>query len=143
MRPDGFALESPGDSQHDYLVHRDGEVIRPELGQPFDERSIRAHRLLQSRRDFRHVDRAIEPGQLHERRNLGIAALGITDLATQLQRLRDDRLGGLKIGARHRGGMAVKLGIEPAGRIRADVLQIPRPGTQPEAVGRDGGGDWW
>jgi len=60
IRTNCFALQTTCEAQHDVLVDRHCKVIRPEVRQPFDERTISANGLTKSRAGFGYIDGPID-----------------------------------------------------------------------------------
>ena len=65
VRADGFALKAAGKPGEQLLVHRDREVVGPELRQALDPRALGADRVLQACGRLAHVDRSQELAELH------------------------------------------------------------------------------
>src|SRR5579864_4883940 len=66
IRTNCFALQTARQSQHEVLVNRHCEVIRPEVRQPFDEWPISADSLTKSRAGLGYVDGAIDLPDLRQ-----------------------------------------------------------------------------
>ena len=95
-RADRFPFQRARHSQHGDLVHRDGEVIRPELSDSLQEGPVRGRRLPEPRRHLGNIERAEELRELGDapagpRRLPFLACLPrLADLPPQIQGLRND-----------------------------------------------------
>ncbi len=153
-------LVEPDERGDEHLVGRDGEVIRPELDEPLDERLIGLDRAPVPLVDLLEVVLARELSELLDRvradagrrRRAAVAAgrgRGLLRLAGALLRLRRRLTHGLEVAelAEHQRGLGRArlsrrrafgggdLALEPAFRVGADRGRIARPRAEPEAIG--------
>ena len=144
VRADGFALKAAGETREQLLVHRDREVVGPELRQALDPRALGADRLLQARGRLACVHRPQELAELH-RSGIGdgrLEARGFLlrlDVAAQLECLRQRLRGGPQLRRLEHRRRAAQLRVQPPARIGADAAELARLGAEPEAIGGDGG----
>src|SRR3954471_23251665 len=66
VRANSFALETSGEAEHEILVDRYGEVVRPEIRETFDEWTIGSDALTESGGSFGNIDRPIDLTNLHD-----------------------------------------------------------------------------
>ena len=147
LRADRFALIGARDPEHDGLVDRHREVVRPEVHEPLDEGAFAHYGRAEARLHFGEVDRPV-PGagtldHARDRARRRGPALRFAPVLAQLRGLHEDR-GRTFQGAPRREGWcaAVKLRGQPAPRVRRHPRKLARPGAEPETVRRDRcGGD--
>src|SRR5690606_26174166 len=126
MRANRFALEGPGEAEHGGLVDGNGEVIRPEVREPLDERALHRDGGVRARVDLCGVYRAVVARDLgdaaEERRVRGAArtprpgsAFAVCLRIPRRDRARENLGRGLELGAAgddRRG--AFELRVKPA-----------------------------
>src|SRR5438552_9666179 len=65
VRTNCFALQAACKTEHEVLVYRHGEVIRPEICESFDEWAIGGNTLVESRGRFGNINGAVNLANLH------------------------------------------------------------------------------
>jgi hypothetical protein len=69
VRTDSFAFEASCESEHEILINRDREVVRPEIRESLDKRAISGDPLTESRAGFGNINRSVHLTHFHERCN--------------------------------------------------------------------------
>src|ERR1700676_3268106 len=75
IRADGFSFEASRKSEHEILIDRYREVVRPEVRESLDKRAIGADALTKSCAGLGYIDRSVHLPDLHERGD-GVRLLG-------------------------------------------------------------------
>jgi hypothetical protein len=65
IRANGFTLEAARNSEYEILIDGNGEVVRPEVREALDKRTIGADTLTESRAGLRYVDGSVDLADLH------------------------------------------------------------------------------
>ena len=144
-RPDRLVLERGGGAEADLLVDRDREVIGPELHQPLAERRGAGDGGLRARRGLGDVVRLDALVDRVGRRQRGLAggpaggalARFVTLLARGEEAGQHLAARGEPADLRRRLVRGAQLLEQPAARIAGDAVELARPGTEAEPVGRN------